>query len=55
MHAKSRLFFDFKGCENLVNEQYRAPPVLTDPMLIDQVNRFDRIPIVYPEFDAYLD
>lgn len=26
------------GCENLVSEQYRLPPVLTDPILVDQVS-----------------
>ena len=26
------------GCENLVSEHYRLPPVLTDPILIDQVS-----------------
>ncbi len=28
----------FIGCENLVGEQYRSPPVLTDPVLIDTVS-----------------
>ncbi|CAF4764913.1 unnamed protein product [Rotaria sp. Silwood1] len=27
------------GCENLVNEKYRLPPVLTDPILIDTVEQ----------------
>ena len=26
------------GCENLVNEHYRLPPVLTEPSLIDHVS-----------------
>jgi hypothetical protein len=29
------------GCENLVSEQYRLPPVLTDPVLIDNVRSSD--------------
>ncbi|CAF3721862.1 unnamed protein product [Rotaria magnacalcarata] len=27
------------GCENLINEQYRLPPILTDPVLIDTVEQ----------------
>ncbi|CAF1382025.1 unnamed protein product [Adineta steineri] len=27
------------GCENLVNERYRSPPVLTDPHLIDTIEQ----------------
>ncbi|CAF1241318.1 unnamed protein product [Adineta ricciae] len=27
------------GCENLVKEHYRSPPVLTDPMLIDAIEQ----------------